>query len=141
MVVFTVLTIVCFCISKKPVANLYCIFFLKKFGVLREREREREREALRVGCMGEHDERGSGLLPNGLVPNEAGSVMRVVGDGDSDRWLKAEKRTAQLIACIQPNSPSEDRRNAVAHYVQRLIRKCFPCEVLLTSPNAYFCVN
>ncbi|XP_075644579.1 uncharacterized protein LOC142615702 isoform X3 [Castanea sativa] len=79
--------------------------------------------------MGEHDETGSGLLPNGLLPNEAGSVMRVLGDGDSDRWLKAEERTTKLIACIQPNSPSEGRRNAVAHYVQRLIRKCFPCEV------------
>ena len=87
--------------------------------------------------MGEHDETGSGLLPNGLLPNEAGSVMRVLGDGDSDRWLKAEERTAQLIACIQPNPPSEDRRNAVAHYVQRLIRKCFPCEVLYLLPQMH----
>ena len=87
--------------------------------------------------MGEHDETGSGLLPNGLLPNEAGSVMRVLGDGDSDRWLKAEERTAQLIVCIQPNPPSEDRRNAVAHYVQRLIRKCFPCEVLYLLPQMH----
>ncbi|XP_041001969.1 uncharacterized protein LOC121247639 isoform X4 [Juglans microcarpa x Juglans regia] len=79
--------------------------------------------------MGEHEEWAqppSGLLPNGLLPNEAASVMRVL---DSDRWLKAEERTAELIACIQPNPPSEERRNAVADYVQRLIMTCFPCQV------------
>ncbi|KAF5451726.1 hypothetical protein F2P56_026808 [Juglans regia] len=79
--------------------------------------------------MGEHEEWAqppSGLLPNGLLPNEAASVMRVL---DSDRWLKAEERTAELIACIQPNPPSEERRKAVADYVQRLIMKCFPCRV------------
>ncbi|GLT79760.1 hypothetical protein SLA2020_512370 [Shorea laevis] len=41
----------------------------------------------------------------------------------------AEERTAELIACIEPNSPSEERRNAVADYVQRLIEKCLPCKV------------
>ncbi|CAL8123638.1 unnamed protein product [Prunus armeniaca] len=79
--------------------------------------------------MGEHEgwaQPPSGLLPNGLLPNEAASVMRVL---DSERWLKAEERTAELIACIQPNPPSEERRNAVADYVQRLIMKCFPCQV------------
>ncbi|XP_004516411.1 uncharacterized protein [Cicer arietinum] len=79
--------------------------------------------------MGEHEEWAqpqSGLLPNGLLPNEAASVIQVL---DSERWLKAEQRTAELIACIQPNSPSEERRNAVADYVQRLIMKCFPCQV------------
>nr|KJB09662.1 hypothetical protein B456_001G155400 [Gossypium raimondii] len=67
-----------------------------------------------------------GLLPNGLLPNEAASVIRVL---DSERWMKAEERTADLIACIQPDSPSESRRNAVADYVQRLIARCFPCQV------------
>lgn len=79
--------------------------------------------------MGEHEEWAqpqSGLLPNGLLPNEADSVIQVL---DSERWSKAEQRTAELIACIQPNSPSEQRRNAVAEYVQRLITKCFPCQV------------
>ncbi|XP_024020973.1 uncharacterized protein LOC21400579 isoform X2 [Morus notabilis] len=79
--------------------------------------------------MGEHEawaQPPSGLLPNGLLPNEAASVMRVL---DSERWLKAEERTADLIACIQPNPPSEERRSAVAHYVQRLITKCFSCQV------------
>lgn len=78
--------------------------------------------------MGEHERwaEPSGLLPNGLLPN-AGPVSRVL---DSERWLKAEERTAELIACIQPNQPSEERRNAVADYVQRLIMKCFPCQVV-----------
>ncbi|KAJ8748509.1 hypothetical protein K2173_003407 [Erythroxylum novogranatense] len=79
--------------------------------------------------MGEHEwwaEAATGLLPNGLLPNEAASVIRAL---DADRWSKAEHRTAELIACIQPNQPSEERRNAVAHYVQHLIMKCFPCEV------------
>ncbi|XP_062091423.1 uncharacterized protein LOC133797517 isoform X2 [Humulus lupulus] len=79
--------------------------------------------------MGEHEawaQPPSGLLPNGLLPNEAASVMRVL---DSERWLKAEEKTEELIACIQPNPPSEKRRHAVADYVQRLITKCFPCQV------------
>ncbi|CAI0469912.1 unnamed protein product [Linum tenue] len=80
--------------------------------------------------MGEHETAQSqpptGLLPNGLLPNEAASVMRVL---DSARWSKAEERTAELIECIKPNEPSENQRNAVASYVQRLIMKCFPCQV------------
>ncbi|KAI4303410.1 hypothetical protein MLD38_039045 [Melastoma candidum] len=67
-----------------------------------------------------------GLLPNGLLPGEAASVIQAL---DSERWSKAEERTAELITCIQPNQPSEERRNAVANYVQRLIMKCFPCQV------------
>ncbi|KAK6142736.1 hypothetical protein DH2020_023084 [Rehmannia glutinosa] len=66
-----------------------------------------------------------GPLPNGLLPG-AGPVMRAL---DTERWSRAEERTADLIACIQPNQLSEERRNAVAEYVQRLIMKCFPCQV------------
>ncbi|GAB4861603.1 hypothetical protein Ancab_036796 [Ancistrocladus abbreviatus] len=78
--------------------------------------------------MGEHEGRAqpSGLLPNGLLPNASGSVIRAL---DGGRWSKAEERTAKLIARIQPNQPSDRRRNAVADYVQRLIMKCFPCQV------------
>lgn len=77
--------------------------------------------------MGEHEEwaEPSGLLPNGLLPS-AGRVIRIL---DSDRWIRAEERTAELIARIQPNQPSEELRNAVGDYVQRLIMKCFPCQV------------
>lgn len=77
--------------------------------------------------MGEHEgwAEPSGLLPSGLLPS-AGRVIRVL---DSDRWITAEERTAELIARIQPNQPSEELRNAVGDYVQRLIMKCFPCQV------------
>ncbi|XP_042027417.1 uncharacterized protein LOC121774618 isoform X1 [Salvia splendens] len=77
--------------------------------------------------MGEHEgwTETDEQLPNGLLPG-AGSVMRAL---DTERWMKAETRTAELIACIQPNQLSEERRNAVADYVQRLIMKCFPCQV------------
>ncbi|KAL9228992.1 hypothetical protein vseg_004511 [Gypsophila vaccaria] len=76
--------------------------------------------------MGGH-ENLSGVVLNGLLPNESASVIRVL---DGERWAEAEERTAELIACIQPNQPSEDRRGAVADYVQRLIMKCFPCQVV-----------
>ncbi|KAL1539507.1 nucleotidyltransferase [Salvia divinorum] len=66
-----------------------------------------------------------GPSPNGLLP-EAGPVMQAV---DIERWSRAEERTAELIFCIQPNHLSEERRNAVAEFVQRLIMKCFPCQV------------
>ncbi|XP_042030085.1 uncharacterized protein LOC121777018 isoform X1 [Salvia splendens] len=77
--------------------------------------------------MGEHEgwTETDEQLPNGLLPG-AGPVMRAL---DTERWMKAERRTAELIACIQPNQLSEERRNAVADYVQRLIMKCFPCQV------------
>ncbi|GFY97435.1 nucleotidyltransferase [Actinidia rufa] len=77
--------------------------------------------------MGEHEDwaQPSGLQPNGLLPN-AVPVTQVL---DSERWLKAEEKTAELIACIKPSPQSEVRRNAVADYVQRLIKKCFPCQV------------
>ncbi|XP_008785942.2 uncharacterized protein LOC103704448 [Phoenix dactylifera] len=78
--------------------------------------------------MGDHGDlpQPSGLLPNGLLPNEVACVTQVL---DAERWSKAEERTAELIDCIQPNRPSEERRNAVANYVQRLITKCFSCQV------------
>ncbi|CAA0831367.1 nucleotidyltransferases [Striga hermonthica] len=77
--------------------------------------------------MGENEgwAESGGPLPNGLLPG-AGPVLRTL---DSERWSRAEDRTAELIACIQPNQLSEERRNAVAEYVQRLITKCFPCQV------------
>ncbi|KAI9180015.1 hypothetical protein LWI28_000275 [Acer negundo] len=105
---------------------------------------EREREAAGGGgccggggggqkrrvCMGKHEGRSepplSGMWLNGLMANEASSVIRVL---DRHRWLKAEERTADLISCIKPNPFSEKRRNDVAYYVQRLITKCFPCRV------------
>ncbi|KAK1399458.1 hypothetical protein POM88_009321 [Heracleum sosnowskyi] len=66
------------------------------------------------------------FYPNGLLPDEAASVTRVL---DLERWAIAEERITELIGSIQPNKPSEDKRNAVANYVQQLITKCFSCEV------------
>ncbi|KAA8540017.1 hypothetical protein F0562_026709 [Nyssa sinensis] len=78
--------------------------------------------------MGSHEGwvQPNGFYPSGLLPNEATSMTRVF---DQERWSIAEERTAELIACIQPNQPSEEHRNAVACYVERLITKCFPCQV------------
>ncbi|RWW35337.1 hypothetical protein BHE74_00059777, partial [Ensete ventricosum] len=67
----------------------------------------------------------TGLLVNGLLSEETAKLTRVL---DADRWVKAEGQTAELIARIQPNQSSEERRNAVANYVQRLILKCFSCQ-------------
>ncbi|KAL0921802.1 hypothetical protein M5K25_008911 [Dendrobium thyrsiflorum] len=78
--------------------------------------------------MGENEawSHSGGLLLNGLLPNEVGNVPRVL---DEERWAKAEERTDELLACIQPNRPSEERRNDVAKYVQKLIMERFSCEV------------
>lgn len=73
--------------------------------------------------MGDHE---GWAQPSGLLPGEAGFVTRPL---DRERWAIAEERTAELIARIQPNRPSEERRNAVVEYVQGLIYKCFNCEV------------
>ncbi|XP_078431308.1 nucleotidyltransferase isoform X2 [Wolffia australiana] len=70
------------------------------------------------------DDQDHSLL-NGLLPNEA-RVTRVL---DADRWSLAEARIDELVRCIQPNTRSEDCRNAVVNYVQRLIAKCFSCQV------------
>ncbi|CAH8335953.1 unnamed protein product [Eruca vesicaria subsp. sativa] len=71
--------------------------------------------------MGENE--SLAVSPNGLLPGKAASVTRHL---DAERWSEAEDVTAKLIACIQPNPPSENRRNAVARYVRRLIMECFP---------------
>ena len=71
-------------------------------------------------CMGcpEGPATLNGFIPNGLLPEEAMSVNHVLDQG---RWSRVEERTADLIAHIQPNQPSEERRNAIASYVQCLI--------------------
>ncbi|KAK1275071.1 hypothetical protein QJS04_geneDACA004126 [Acorus gramineus] len=66
-----------------------------------------------------------GIRPNGLL-SDSGSVTREL---DVVRWAAAEGRTAELIARIQPNEFSNERRDAVSNYVQRLISQCFSCQV------------
>lgn len=73
--------------------------------------------------MGDHE---GWAPPSGLLPGEAVFVTRPL---DRERWAIAEERTAELIARIQPNRLSEQRRNAVVRYVQGLIHKCFSCRV------------
>ncbi|KAK3148024.1 hypothetical protein QOZ80_3BG0289650 [Eleusine coracana subsp. coracana] len=67
-----------------------------------------------------------GMVPNGLMPNASGGVTRRL---DPERWAVAEGRTAELIARIQPNEHSEGQRQAVYHYVQRLVMSCLSCPV------------
>ncbi|CAL9191386.1 uncharacterized protein LOC103988002 isoform X1 [Musa acuminata AAA Group] len=78
--------------------------------------------------MGDHGGREwlGNILPSGLLPRETTNVTQVL---DADRWTKAEEQTSELIARIQPNQSSEERRNAVADYVQRLIANCLSCRV------------
>ncbi|KAK1322797.1 hypothetical protein QJS10_CPA02g01566 [Acorus calamus] len=66
-----------------------------------------------------------GIRPNGLL-SDSGRVTREL---DVVRWAAAEGRTAELIARIQPNEFSNERRDAVSNYVQRLISQCFSCQV------------
>ncbi|KAH7854005.1 hypothetical protein Vadar_009007 [Vaccinium darrowii] len=66
------------------------------------------------------------FYPSGLAPDEVASVTRVL---EPERWSIAEERTRELITCIQPNQLSEERRNAVASYVQQLITSCISCQV------------
>ncbi|XP_062216440.1 uncharacterized protein LOC133916674 isoform X2 [Phragmites australis] len=66
------------------------------------------------------------MVPNGLLPNASAGVTRRL---DPERLAVAEGRTAELIARIQPNAHSEGRRQAVYHYVQRLIMNCLSCQV------------
>lgn len=82
--------------------------------------------------MGDHGAREwlGNILPSGLLPRETTNVTQVL---DADRWTKAEEQTSELIARIQPNQSSEERRNAVADYVQRLIANCLSCRVSILT--------
>ncbi|KAH0466781.1 hypothetical protein IEQ34_004019 [Dendrobium chrysotoxum] len=87
--------------------------------------------------MGEHESflQASGLLLNGILPNETSHVTRAL---DAERWSKVEGRDDEQIACIQPNQQSEECWNAVSNYVQTLIKKCFSCEVAMLSLHLVF---
>ncbi|KNA07241.1 hypothetical protein SOVF_173670 isoform B [Spinacia oleracea] len=78
--------------------------------------------------MDNHSEwvRLDSFQPNGLLLKESASVTRPLDPG---RWAIAEERIKELIARIQPSWASEERRLAVATYVQSLIGKCVPCQV------------
>ncbi|KAJ4815396.1 PAP/OAS1 substrate-binding domain superfamily [Rhynchospora pubera] len=63
---------------------------------------------------------------NGLVLAEAANVTREL---EPDKLALAERRAAQLIARIQPDTLSDERRGAVTSYVRRLITNCISCQV------------
>jgi hypothetical protein len=63
--------------------------------------------------------------PSGLTDEGAfASAYTFSVSKDDDWWAKAEDQTAELIRSIQPIQPSEERRQAVVDFVQRLIKKC-----------------
>lgn len=69
----------------------------------------------------------SGFIPNGVLPDKATSIAKVL---DQDRWSRAEERAAEMLTYIQPNLASEQRRNDVVSYLHRLImNKCLSCQV------------
>ncbi|KAH9559723.1 hypothetical protein CY35_06G072000 [Sphagnum magellanicum] len=70
--------------------------------------------------------------PSGLTPDGSSAFAAAFASARQDDawWAQAELRTSQLIACIQPTRASEERRQAVADYVQRLIHQCFKCQVV-----------
>lgn len=63
-------------------------------------------------------------------------------------WRPFEDAAAAVVGRIQPSVSSEDRRAAVVHYVQRLIRCSVGCEVtsyslffrMLRRSNPYACL-
>ncbi|KAJ7541692.1 hypothetical protein O6H91_10G071000 [Diphasiastrum complanatum] len=67
----------------------------------------------------------SGLLPEGSSFFAAGFPSSV----DDEKWACVELRISELINRIQPTKSSEKRRRAVAEYIQRLVGKCFDCQV------------
>ncbi|KAL8139927.1 hypothetical protein V2J09_005948 [Rumex salicifolius] len=70
--------------------------------------------------------RANGCLFNGIMPNKTESLNRVL---DGERWKRAQERTAELIARIQPDKPSWKTRNAIASCVRRLITESIPCVI------------
>lgn len=68
--------------------------------------------------------------PNGILTEEsAPSANPHPSAIDANRWAKAELRTSEIILCIQPTVQSEQKRNEVIEYVQRLLRMRVGLEV------------
>lgn len=80
-----------------------------------------------MGCNG-GSAKTSCIMPTGLLPDREICVGRVI---DSERWLEAEERVAEIIDGIQPNEGSGKRMKDIADYIQSLISNCFPCQVFI----------
>ena len=91
-------------------------------GVIRTRRERAPRGAVVRMDYPENWPQPSGLTDEG-APFFASAYTFSVSK-DDDWWAKAEDQTAELITSIQPIQPSEERRQAVVDFVQRLIKKC-----------------
>lgn len=86
-----------------------------------------------IDCMG--DLQAWSLEPNGALTDERqvpfpspDPISLSIGD---NCWRRAESIAAEIIGQVQPTVVSEQRRKAVIGCVQRLIRNCLGCEVIL----------
>jgi hypothetical protein len=86
--------------------------------------------------------------PNGPVLEERPSSSSSSSSRSSNQtaigaelWLRAEEATQGIIAQVQPTVVSENRRNAVIDYVQRLIRNCLRCEVSSLYTHIRLCIH
>ena len=91
-------------------------------GGTRTRRERAPREAVVRMDYPENWPQPSGLTADGASSFASAYISSV--SKDDDWWAKAEDQTAELITSIQPIQPSEERRQAVVDFVQRLIKKC-----------------
>jgi len=78
------------------------------------------------------DHSESRLQPSGLTAEGASlfdTAFSFATEKDDDWWIRAEHHTAELITSIQPIRLSEERRKAIANFVERLIKGCLDCPV------------
>lgn len=83
-------------------------------------------------CM-DHPE---SLPPSGLTAEGASlfvTAFSFAAKKDDDWWIRAERQTAELISSIQPIRFSEERRKAIANFVEQLIKGCFDCSVQVSN--------
>ncbi|KAH9314338.1 hypothetical protein KI387_022965, partial [Taxus chinensis] len=70
--------------------------------------------------------------PNGNVTEEKESLSSANPNPssiDGKLWAVVEERSSEIILCVHPTVKSEQRRNEVIDYVQRIIRRRIGCEV------------
>lgn len=64
------------------------------------------------------------------LTSSAGPIPAVVRP---ENWVAADKAIREIIRKVQPTSVSEERRQAVIHYIQRLIRSRLGAEVKILT--------
>ncbi|KQJ89463.1 uncharacterized protein LOC100826374 [Brachypodium distachyon] len=77
-------------------------------------------------------------VPAPVPEPEPSQAAAAAGEGEgrpdpasisAERWRAFEEAALGVVGRIQPSAPSEGRRAAVVHYVQRLVRHAVGCEV------------